>query len=158
MGGVAIKAQAALITGSSRGIGRGIAIKLAECGVKRIGVHYLKNRAAAEETVGKLRERGAEGVLLQADVSAVDDIARMFAQVREALGSLDVFVSNARPDVEQFYQPVFDIPLRNWQIAFDSQARAFLLGVREAVKLMNDGGRIVALTYAPGARTGSWQP
>ena len=158
MGGVAIKAQAALITGSSRGIGRGIALKLAECGVKRIAVHYLKNKAAAEETVGRLRERGAEGVLVQADVAAVDDIARMFAQVREALGSLDVFVSNARPDLEHFYQPAFDIPLENWQVALDSQARAFLLGVREAVQLMGGGGRIVAVTYAPGARTGSWQP
>ena len=48
--------KTALITGSSRGIGRGIALKLAECGVNKIGVHYLKNKAAAEDTASKLRE------------------------------------------------------------------------------------------------------
>jgi enoyl-[acyl-carrier protein] reductase III len=97
--GMVIEAQTALVTGSSRGIGRGIALKLAECGIKRVGVHYLKNKGAAEETVGKLRERGAEGFLIQADVIKVDDITRMFAQARELLGSLDIFISNARPDV-----------------------------------------------------------
>ena len=158
MSGIVIEAQTALVTGSSRGIGRGIALKLAECGVKRVGVHYLKNKAAAEETVGMLRERGAEAFLVQADITKVDDIKRAFAQTREFLGSLDVFVSSARPDVEHFYQPAFDIPLENWRVAMDSQAQAFLLGVREAVGLMGEGGRIVAVTYAPGSRTGSWQP
>ena len=51
-----------------------------------------------------------------------------------------------------------EIPLENWQIAFDSQARALLVAAREAVKLMPDGGRIIAITYAPGGRTGTWQP
>jgi NAD(P)-dependent dehydrogenase (short-subunit alcohol dehydrogenase family) len=69
---ITINGRTALITGSSRGIGRGIALKLAECGVKRIGVHYLKNRAAADDTAGKLRERGAEPLLIQADVTKVD--------------------------------------------------------------------------------------
>ena len=57
-----IKAETALVTGSSRGIGRGIALKLAESGVKRIGVHYLKNREAAEATINQAREawRGAD--------------------------------------------------------------------------------------------------
>ena len=155
---ITVKGETALVTGSSRGIGRGIALKLAESGIKRIGVHYLKNKAAAEETVGKLRERGAEALLLQADVSKVDDIVTMFAQVQASFGTLDIFVNNARPDIEHFYQPVLDIPLENWQIAFDSQARALLVGGREAVKLMPDGGRIIAITYAPGGRTGSWQP
>jgi hypothetical protein len=58
-----------MITGSSRGIGRGIALKLAECGVHRIGVHYLKNRAAVDDTADKLRERGADPVVIQADVT-----------------------------------------------------------------------------------------
>jgi enoyl-[acyl-carrier protein] reductase III len=155
---ITITGKTALVTGSSRGIGRGIALKLAECGVDRIAVHYLKNVAAAEDTASKLRERGAQPLVLQADVTKVDAIIKMFAAVKASFGGLDILVSNARPDVEHFYQPVFEIPLENWQTAFDSQARALLVAVREAVKLMRDGGRIVAITYAPGGRTGTWQP
>jgi NAD(P)-dependent dehydrogenase (short-subunit alcohol dehydrogenase family) len=155
---ITITGKTALVTGSSRGIGRGIALKLAECGVNRIGVHYFKNRAAADDTASKLREGGAEPLLIQADVTKVDDIARMFATVRESFGSLDIFVSNARPEIEHFYQPVMEIPLENWQTAFDSQARALLVAVREAVKFMPDGSRIIAVTHAPGGRTGTWQP
>ncbi len=51
-----------------------------------------------------------------------------------------------------------DITLEKWDHALDSQAKSFLVGVREAVGLMKEGGRIIAITYAPGARTGSWQP
>ena len=155
---ITIKGKTALITGSSRGIGREVALKLAECGVNRIGVHYFKNRIAADDTASKLRERGAEPLLIQADVTKVDDITRMFAVVRESFGGLDIFVSNARPDIEHFYQSVMEIPLENWQTAFDSQSRALLVATREAVKLMPDGGRIIAITYAPGGRTGTWQP
>src|ERR1700756_5022537 len=137
---ITITGRTALVTGSSRGIGRGIAFKLAECGVNRIGVHYLKNRAAADDTADKLRELGAEPLLVQADVTKVDDIARMFATVREGFGGLDTFVSNARPDIEHFYQPVMDIPLENWQIAFDSQARALLVAAPGALEPMPGGG------------------
>jgi hypothetical protein len=49
-------------------------LKLAECGVDRIGVHYLKNRTAAEKTASRVRERGAGALLLQADVTKPDDI------------------------------------------------------------------------------------
>jgi len=152
------KAKTALVTGSSRGIGRGIALKLADSGVRQIGVHYLKNRSAAEQTAAAVSERGAEVKLVQADVTRPDEITRMFKDVREEFGSLDILVSNARPDVEHFYQPAFDIPLENWQKALDSQALAMLVSVREAVPIMSDGGRILAVTYATGGRTGSWQP
>jgi NAD(P)-dependent dehydrogenase (short-subunit alcohol dehydrogenase family) len=157
MTAIEVKARTALITGSSRGIGRGIALKLAECGVAKIGVHYLRNEAAARETARLLQERGAEALLIQADVTKPGDISRMFAEAREGLGSLGILVANARPEVEHFYQPVLDIPLDNWRMALDSQATALLLSVREAAAMMHEGGSIVAVTYAPGTRTGSWR-
>ncbi len=58
----------ALVTGSSRGIGRGIALKLAEKGVN-VAINYRQNEAAAKDTLAKVRERGADGFVFQADVS-----------------------------------------------------------------------------------------
>ncbi|HEV2750918.1 MAG TPA: SDR family oxidoreductase [Gemmatimonadales bacterium] len=147
----------ALVTGSSRGIGRGIVLKLAEQGVK-VAINYRKNEAAAKDTLAKVRKRGADGFIIQADVCRPDDITRMLGRVKDEFGTLDIFVSNARPDVPEFYQGPMNITLEQWDCAMNSQARAFLVSVREAAPLMGDGGRIIAITYAPGGRTGSWQP
>jgi NAD(P)-dependent dehydrogenase (short-subunit alcohol dehydrogenase family) len=89
MTAIEVKARTALITGSSRGIGRGIALKLAECGVAKIGVHYLRNEAAARETARLLQERGAEALLIQADVTKPGDISRMILRtLNGAIGPL----------------------------------------------------------------------
>ena len=149
--------KSALITGSSRGIGRGIALKLAEQKIK-IAINYVKNEAAAKETLGKVRERGSDGFVVQADVCQPQEIRRMFAKAKSEFGNLDIFVSNARTEVPSFYSGPMDITLEQWDTAMNSQAKAFLVGVREAVALMKEGGRIIAITYAPGGRTGSWQP
>src|SRR6266852_597490 len=149
--------KSALITGSSRGIGRGIALKLAEQKIK-IAINYVKNEAAAKETLGKVRERGSDGFVVQADVCQPQEIRRMFAKARSEFGNLDIFVSNARTEVPSFYSGPMDITLEQSDTAMNSQAKAFLVGVREAVPLMKEGGRIIAITYAPGGRTGSWQP
>ena len=82
----------------------------------------------------------------------------MFSRAKQEFGALDIFVANARPEVPTFYQPPMEITLESWQTAVDSQARAFLIGAREASPLFRDGGRIIAITYAPGGRFGSWQP
>jgi enoyl-[acyl-carrier protein] reductase III len=147
----------ALITGSSRGIGRGIALKLAEHGVK-VAINYFQNETAANETLAKVRDRGADGFIIQADVSQETEMRRIFERVQSEFGKLDIFVSNARTELPTFYQTPLQMSVEQWDMAMDSQGKAFLLGVQESVRLMPEGGRIVALTYAPGSRTGSWQP
>lgn len=147
----------ALITGSSRGIGRGIALKLADTGVK-IAVHYCRNEQAAADTLAAVRTRGSDGIVVQADVSRPDEITAMVGKVKGAFGKLDIFVSNARPEVPAFFQAPMDISLEQWDAAFDSQAKAFLVAVREVVPLMGQGGRVFAITYAEGSRTGGLQP
>ncbi|HUE83515.1 MAG TPA: SDR family oxidoreductase [Pyrinomonadaceae bacterium] len=154
---MSLKGKHALITGSSRGIGRGIALKLAEHGVK-IAINYYQNEAAASDTLARVRERGSDGFLIQADVSRPDNIKQMFQRVRDEFGKLDIFVSNARSEVPTFYLSPMEIGLEQWDMAMDSQAKAFLLGVQESAPLMIDGGRIIAITYSTGSRTGSWQP
>ena len=152
-----LQGKRALVTGGSRGIGRGIALKLAESGAK-VAVHYFANEGAARETLERVRKHGADGMLVQGDVSKVEDVRRMFGEVRRAFGALDLFVANARPEAATFYQKPMEITLEAWDHAMDSQAKAFLVGVREAVAFMPDGGRIVAITYTPGGLKGTWQP
>ncbi len=147
----------ALVTGSSRGIGRGIAYKLADDGVQ-VAVHYYCNEAAANETLAEIRRRGSDGFTVQADVRQLGDIQRMFDEVSSRFGALDIFVHNARPEAAEFFQPPLDITLDQWDAAFDSQTKAFLVGARAAAAMMRDGGRILALTYAQGSRTGGLLP
>ena len=147
----------ALVTGGSRGIGRGIALELAAEGA-RVAVHYYQNEVAAKDTLDRVRKHGSDGFLVQADVSRPDEVRRMFAEVKDRFGTLDVFVANARPELATFYQKPLEITLEAWDHALDSQAKAFLVGAREAAALMGAGGRIVAVTYAPGAQKGTWQP
>jgi enoyl-[acyl-carrier protein] reductase III len=149
--------KCALITGSSRGIGRGIALKLAEQGVK-IGVHYYQNESAARDTSQQVRKRGSDGFLVRADVCRPEEIMEMFSEVKSQFGKLDIFVSNARPEAAEFFQPPFDITLQQWDTASDSQGKAFLIAARQASDLMSQGGRIIAITYAQGSRTGSLLP
>ena len=152
-----LRGKHALITGSSRGIGRGIAIKLAEHGVKT-AIHYYSQEEAANDTLAQVRACGADGFVVQADVTRPEEIHRMFDRVQREFGTLDILVSNARPELSAFYRPPMDITLEQWHMALDSQAQAFLLEAQTVARLMPDGGRIIAISYSPSGRTGSWQP
>ncbi len=154
---MSFQGKKALVTGGSRGIGRGIALKLAEGGAQ-VAVHYFRNKEAAQATLEKVRALGSNGFLVQADVCKSEEVRRLFQQVRSEFGSLDVLVSNARPEASMFYEAPMDITLDKWDTAMDSQAKAFLVAVREAAPLMSHGGRIIAISFAPGGRFGSWQP
>jgi NAD(P)-dependent dehydrogenase (short-subunit alcohol dehydrogenase family) len=154
---MSLKGKHALVTGSSRGIGRGIVLKLAENGVK-VAIHYVRNEAAANDTLSQVRKAGGDGFIVQADVKKPEEIKAMFRKVADEFGELDIFISNARPEAAEFFQPPLDITLEQWDSAFNSQAKAFLVGVQEATPLMKKGGKILAITYAEGSRTGGLQP
>ena len=99
-----------------------------------------------------MRKRGSDGFVLQADVLQLDHTAEMFGKVKSEFGKLDIFVCNARPEAAAFFYPPLDITIEQLNAAIDSQVKAFLISTREAAALMNDGGRIFALTYAGGGR------
>ncbi|HLK46485.1 MAG TPA: SDR family oxidoreductase [Bryobacteraceae bacterium] len=149
--------RCALITGCSRGIGRGIALKLAQEGV-RIGVHYYQNDAAAKDTLAAVRKCGSDGFLVQADVRRPEEVDRLFVETKKQFGKLNIFVSNARPEAAEFFQPPMDITLQQLDAALDSQVKAFLIAARQASALMSNQGRIIAITYAQGSRTGGLLP
>src|SRR3954469_11290808 len=86
----------ALITGSSRGIGRGIAVELARRKRHRLVVNYAGNEAAARECMELCRGAGAERVeVVQGDVAKAEDRERMIGFVQETFGRLDLLVNNA---------------------------------------------------------------
>ena len=89
-----LEGKVALVTGGSRGIGRAIAIRLAQEGAK-VAVNYAGNKAAAEEVKAIIEEQGGTAFLIQADVSDSAAAAEMVARVHEELGGLDILVNNA---------------------------------------------------------------
>lgn len=152
--------HSALIMGSSRGLGRAIAIKLAQEGVRKIGIHYLTRRDEAEKTLAHVRDAGGDGVLVQGDTSDAKRAETIVQEAAEQLGGCDIFVQSTVPTLDRIYEHTLatEVPLAKWQLGFDTQARAFFVGAPVAAKHMRRGGRILALSYTPGAETGGWQP
>ncbi|MEI6204014.1 MAG: 3-oxoacyl-ACP reductase family protein [Enhydrobacter sp.] len=86
--------RVALVTGGSRGIGRAIAISLAEAGAAVV-VNYREKSAEAEVVAQSIRDKGGKAMTIQADVSQASEVARMVAGVEAELGPVDVLVNNA---------------------------------------------------------------
>ena len=94
MSNISLAGKVALITGSSSGLGKAIAERYAALGAD-IVVHYAKSKAGAEEVVRTITEQGQRAVAVQADISKVADIERLFAEALAAFGKLDIVVANA---------------------------------------------------------------
>jgi enoyl-[acyl-carrier protein] reductase III len=134
--------RVALITGSSRGIGRTLALALASQGGSVV-VNYKTNADLAAEVAGQVEEAGGRAIAVQADIEDPEDIHRLFDATREEFGRLDYFVSNA---AASSFKAIKDLGVHNLDRSYAMNVRAFVLGAQQAVELMNEGGRIVALS------------
>ena len=97
--------KVALVTGSGRGIGRAIALHFARNGADVV-VNFFRNRAPAEETAHEIEALGRRALLVKADVGELDDLERLFDDIEQTFGGLDIFIHNAasgnnRPVLEQ---------------------------------------------------------
>jgi 3-oxoacyl-[acyl-carrier protein] reductase len=86
--------KVAIVTGASKGIGRGVAMALAAAGA-RVAVNYSTDRGGAERVAQAIMDSGGKAVAIGADVSKAADVARLFKEVDAAFGRLDVLVNNA---------------------------------------------------------------
>lgn len=89
-----LKGKTALVTGSSRGIGRAIALELANCGVN-VAVNYAGNEEKARQVVEEIEQTGVKAIPIQADIADEVDVKAMVKEVIETFGSLDILVNNA---------------------------------------------------------------
>lgn len=136
--------KVALVTGSSRGIGKRIAIKLAERGYDLV-INYARNKEAALDTAAEIEALGRRALVVKANVGKLDKIQEMFQQIDEHYGRLDVFINNAASGV---LRPLMEIEEKHWDWTMDINSKALLFCAQEAAKLMekNGGGKIVSLS------------
>ncbi|WP_446010535.1 enoyl-[acyl-carrier-protein] reductase FabL [Candidatus Electrothrix sp.] len=137
-----MQGKTALITGGSRGIGRAIAVRLAEHGVN-IVVNYVRHRRDAEETVAAIEKHGVGCLAIKANVAKEEDVQRMFEEIQSTYENIDILVSNAASGV---LKPAMELTERHWDWAMDINARAMLTLSRYAVPMMTNGGRILGVS------------
>lgn len=142
-----IRGKRALVTGSSRGIGKAIALSLAEFKVD-VAINFFRHRGPAEEVAREIEARGARSLLLKGNVANEDHVRRMFAEISEAWGGLDILVSNAASGV---LKPVKELTLHHFHWTMDINAAALLPLVQEFAKLPAAGERTVVAVSSLGA-------
>ncbi len=101
----------ALVTGSSRGIGRGIALELARAGA-HVAVHYRREREAAERTASEIEAMGRQAIVVGADVARWEEVQKMAAQVFAHFGRLDIVVANS--GIASRPAPVWELDVEHW--------------------------------------------
>ena len=131
-----------LVTGGGRGIGRAIALRFAQQGA-RVFVSFFVNREAAEKTARDVELAGGTAQIVQADLKEPAEIRRMFGEIKETAGRLDVLVNNAASGV---LRDAMSLTAKHWDWVMATNARPFLLCAQEAAKLMGAGGRVISLT------------
>ncbi len=142
---ISLKGKNALITGSSKGIGRGCALAVAKAG-GNVAINHRSSPAEAEEAAELVRKEGGKAIIVQADVADQKSVEEAVRKTVEAFGSLDCFVSNA---VFSDRQPFLDADMEGFRKTIDVSMWGAFYGVRAAGRQMRDqgkGGSIVVIS------------
>jgi enoyl-[acyl-carrier protein] reductase III len=140
---MSLEGKLALVTGSGRGIGRAIALKLASQGAD-IVIDFFRHRESAEQTAKDVEALGVKAEVIRANVGDAAKIDELFDTIGNKFGHLDILINNAASGVGR---PLADIDVKAWEWTMDINARALLLCAQRAAKLMEGrGGKIVSMS------------
>lgn len=137
-----LKGKNALVTGGSRGIGRGIVMALAQAGAN-VAVNYHSKKEEAEKVVSDIKTIGVSGFAVAADVSKKGEVTRMFGEVKNQFNDLHILVNNA--GVVNM-TPIDQLTEENWDQVVDTNLKSHFLCIQEAIKIMPKGGKIISIS------------
>ncbi|WAH39134.1 enoyl-[acyl-carrier-protein] reductase FabL [Alicyclobacillus dauci] len=131
------------VTGSSRGIGKQLALRFAAEGAD-IVINYFRNGDAAREVAQEIEALGRKALLVRANMAQEEKIISMFEEIRDEFGRLDVFVHNAASGRNR---QAMEVDVKGWDWTVNVNTRAFLIGAQQAARLMpEEGGAMLALS------------
>ena len=139
-----LKGKTALVTGSSRGIGRAAAVALAQAGAD-VAVNYLANEVEAKKTCADIEQTGRRSVAIRADVSLRDHVSRLINEVRESLGDVSILVNNAGIGPRK---PFSEITEEDWNQVLSINLKSMFLMTQAVLPAMRARrwGRIINLS------------
>ena len=139
-----LQGQKAIVTGANSGIGRGVALALAEAGAD-VAVNYVVDAAAAQAVVEQIEGFGVRALKVEADVSDEAQVAAMFAQVIDAFGTVDILVANAGLQRDSAFK---DMTLAQWNKVIGVNLTGQFLCARAAVREFSRRGVVPTMSCA----------
>jgi len=136
--------KVAMVTGSSSGIGRGIAERLARDGASVV-VNYGKSANKADAVVADIKKKGGKALAIQADISRVADIRQLFRQTLDQLGRLDIVIANAGMFSQK---PFIDVTEEEFDKMFALNAKGTFFTLQEAARCLSNDGRLIFISSA----------
>ena len=137
-----LKGKTAIVTGSSRGIGKAIALRLAQDGANLV-VTYHSSKDTAEEVVQEIKDKGVDAIALQVNVREIENVRDMFSKAIDHFGKVDILVNNAAG--KNIFKPNAQMTLEEYDSMFDI-TRGVYFTLAEAAKQLSDGGSIISIS------------
>ena len=137
-----LSGKVAIVTGSSRGIGRAIAERLGQDGANVV-VTYVGNQERANDVVSKIQLNGVEAIAVQVDLRKIADVRNLFQKTIEHFGKVDILVNNAAG--KNLFKPTAEMNEEEYDSMFDI-TRGVYFALQEAARHLTDGGRIVSIS------------
>jgi NAD(P)-dependent dehydrogenase (short-subunit alcohol dehydrogenase family) len=136
-----LESKTALVTGSSKGVGKGIALELARCGCD-VAVNYHSDAAGAAATVGEITAMGRRAYSIQANVGLAAEVDRLFTEIQARFPRLDILVNNAGV---QTWKPLLDLEEAEWDRTIQTNLKGCFLCTQRAGRRMREygSGRII---------------
>ncbi|WP_375419553.1 SDR family oxidoreductase [uncultured Hymenobacter sp.] len=132
--------KVAVVTGSARGLGQAIAERYAALGADLV-VNYSKDQASIDKVVSNIKAMGRRVIAVQADMSRVADIERLFTEAKQAFGKIDIVVANA--GIELVDVPVLDFTEEQFDQLFSLNTKGSYFTLQQAARHVEDNGRII---------------